>query len=146
MDLEGFELVFPDDNACLEYLEKSRWNGFVVSPFSLTGKVYQCGNGQYRCRDSAKYFTAKTGTIFHNSRIPLKTWFKAIWLMHENPSITSVQLSKDLGLTQKSAWLMQQRIRKQLGIKKRYAKQIPIEHTPVDDKLNLLDWLSAFKR
>lgn len=144
--LNLFEKHFPTENSCLEYLEAVRWNGIVVSPFSITGKVYKCSNGQFRCRDTSRYFSAKTGTIFHNSRIPLKTWFKGIWIMHENPTVTSVQLSKDLGLTQKSAWLMQQRIRKQLGLKKRFVKVKSDESELADDKLNLLDWLSALKK
>lgn len=143
--IQSFENLFPTEKACLDYLEAVRWNGIIVSPFSISGKVYECKNGKYRCQDTSRYFSAKTGTIFHNSRISLRTWFRAIWIMQENPTITSVQLSKDLGLTQKTAWLMQQKIRKQLGLKKRYVPEVKTE-MPADDKLNLLDWLSTLKK
>ncbi len=143
--LERFSQLFPDEKSCLEYLDRTRWNGIVTSPFSPTGKVYECANGMYRCRDTARYFTAKTGTIFHHSRLSLRTWFQAIWLMQENPATTSVALAQTLGITQKSAWFMQQRIRQALGLKKTRQKQIPAAQT-AEDKLNLLDWLSSLKK
>lgn len=144
-DLDSFNRLFPNEKSCEEYLDKTRWNGIVISPFSPTGKVYECANGMYRCRDTARYFTAKTGTIFHHSRLSLRTWFQAIWLMQENPAITSVALAEALGITQKSAWFMQQRIRQALGLKKSRQKHTAAPQT-AEDKLNLLDWLSTLKK
>lgn len=144
-NLNSYNQLFPDEQTCLTYLADIRWQGMVTSPFSPTGKVYECANGQYRCRDSARYFSAKTGTIFQNSRLPLRIWFHAIWLMQQNPTITSVALSKELAITQKSAWLMQQRIREQLGIKKVRTRQAA-EQEPEISKLNLVEWLNSLKK
>jgi transposase-like protein len=146
-NLNDYNRLFPNEDSCLQYLSQVRWNGIVTSPFSPTGKVYECSNGQYRCRDTSRYFTAKTGTIFQHSRLPLRTWFRAIWLMQQNPSITSVALAKELEITQKSAWLMQQRVRKQLGIRKsRATHEIQKSADDAVNKLNLVEWLSSLKK
>jgi hypothetical protein len=55
----------------------------------------------------------KTGTIFDNTKMPLQKWFLAIWLATSHKKgISSLQLAKDIDITQKSAWFMLQRIRK----------------------------------
>jgi len=145
---------FPDEAECLQYLEKLRWNGVVTSPFKPNSKVYYCSDGKYKCRDTGKYFNAKTGTMFHHSRISLQKWFMAIWLMAiEKNAITSVDMAKELGITQKSAWYMMQRIRENFNLKKipptRKRKSQPQETTPeivANDKLNMLDWLNSLKK
>lgn len=83
----------------------------------LIEKVYKCKNNRYRCANSGKYFNVKTGTLFDNTKIPLKKWFLAIWLITSHKKgISSVQLAKDIDVTQKTAWFMLQRIRKCFGI------------------------------
>lgn len=152
--------LFPDEESCMKHLEMMRWNGIVVSPFSQNSKVYHCSDGKYKCRNSGKYFNAKTGTIFHNSRIGLQKWFIAIWIMaiEKNP-ITSVDMAKKLGITQKSAWYMMQRIREYFNLKKarahtpkKAAKLMTdtnlIENTTIADadKLKMIDWLNMLKK
>lgn len=64
-----------------------------------------------------KYFNVKTNTIFHKSSVPLIKWMMAIWLiLTHKKGISSIQLSRDIGVTQKTAWFMSHRIRKALGI------------------------------
>jgi len=148
--------TFPDEHECLRYLEKLRWNGIVTSPFKPNSKVYYCNEGKYKCRDSGKYFNAKTGTMFHHSRISLQKWFMAIWLMAiEKNAITSVDMAKELGITQKSAWYMMQRIRENFSLKKtpttrRKKQYLESEHvvdTMADaDKLNMVEWLKMLKK
>lgn len=152
---------FPDEESCLKHLEMMRWNGIVVSPFSQNSKVYHCSDGKYKCRNSGKYFNAKTGTIFHNSRISLQKWFIAIWIMAiEKNTITSVEMAKQLGITQKSAWYMMQRIRDYFNLKKARAnaprkRMIPNKVAETDsttdilpdaDKLKMIDWLNMLKK
>ena len=70
------------------------------------------------CTAYSMYFNKKyerTGTLFDNTKIELKKWFLAIWLIDSQKSISSVQLSKDVGVTQKTAWFMLQRIRNCFG-------------------------------
>lgn len=108
--------VFSNEEICIRHLEKIRWNGNVVSPFDEASKVYKCKNHRYMCKNTNKYFNVKTGTIFENTKIPLQKWFLAIWLITCNKKgISSLQLSRDLGVTQITAWFMLHRIRKCFG-------------------------------
>ena len=113
------ELVqkFPTEDECYALLEKIRWNGKVVSPFDETSKVYKCKNNKYRCKNTGKYFNVKTNTLFESSNIKLQKWFLAIWIITSHKKgISSIQLSKDINVTQKTAWFILQRIRKCFGI------------------------------
>jgi len=103
--------TFPDEQSCVEHLENLRWHGNIVSPFDPLSKVYVCKNNRYRCKETGKYFNVKTGTLFDNSKVKLQKWFLAIWLItsHEK-DISSIQLSKNIGATQKTAWFLLQKI------------------------------------
>lgn len=104
--------TFPDEQTCIEYLEEYRWHGKVVSPFDPTSKVYKCKGNNYKCRNTGKYFNVKTDTLFHKSPIPLIKWFMAIWVLTTHrKGISSVQLGKEIGVTQKTAWRMGMLIR-----------------------------------
>jgi transposase-like protein len=108
---------FSDEQICIDHLTELRWNGDVVSPFDPSSKVYVCKGNKYRCRNTGKYFNARTETMFDNTKIPLQKWFLAIWIVTSHKKgISSVQLSKDIDITQKSAWFMLQRIRNCFGI------------------------------
>ena len=109
--------AFPTEQSCIEHLEKLRWNGYVVSPFDPTSKVYKCKENRYRCKNTGKYFNVKTNTLFDNTKIELRKWFAAIWLVTSHKKgISSLQLSRDIDVTQKTAWFMLQRIRNCFGI------------------------------
>jgi len=108
--------AFPTEQACIDHLEELRWNGNVVSPFDPESKVYNCKGNKYKCKTSGKYFNVKANTIFDNAKMPLQKWFLAIWLVTSHKKgISSLQLSRDLSITQKSAWFMLQRIRESFG-------------------------------
>lgn len=109
--------VFKDEQICIDHLENLRWNGDVVSPFDYNSKVYKCKGNKYRCKNTGKYFNVKTGTLFDNSKIELQKWFLAIYIITSHKKgISSMQLSKDIAVTQKTAWFMLQRIRNCFGI------------------------------
>ncbi|MBS1771213.1 MAG: IS1595 family transposase [Bacteroidetes bacterium] len=113
------ELVkaFPSEQVCIEHLEQLRWGGNVVSPFDETSKVYKCAGNKYKCKNTGKYFNVRTATLFDNTKIELQTWFVAIYLLTgHKKGISSLQLAKDLNVTQKTAWFMAQRIRNCFGI------------------------------
>ncbi|MBS1777711.1 MAG: IS1595 family transposase [Bacteroidetes bacterium] len=113
------ELVkaFPNEQVCIDHLEQLRWNGVVVSPFYATSKVYKCAGNKYKCKNTGKYFNVRTATLFDNTKIELQTWFVAIYLLTgHKKGISSLQLAKDLNVTQKTAWFMAQRIRNCFGI------------------------------
>ncbi|MBL7690848.1 MAG: IS1595 family transposase [Flavipsychrobacter sp.] len=113
------ELVkaFPTQEVCIKHLEELRWNGNVVSPFDATSKVYKCAGNKYKCKNTGKYFNVCTATLFDNTKIELPTWFLAIYLITSHKKgISSIQLAKDLNVTQKTAWFMNHRIRACFGI------------------------------
>lgn len=115
--LKDLQDAFPTEQRCIDYLEERRWGVKVVSPFDPTSKVYKCKDNKYRCKNTGKYFNVKTKLIFHKISLPLIYWFMAIWLvLSHKKGISSIQLSKDIGVTQKTAWFMLHRIRKALGI------------------------------
>lgn len=108
----NFMLAFPDEESCIRYLEKLRWGDKVVSPFDPTSKVYKCANGKYKCRNTSKYFNVRTGTVFASTKLPLRYWVFAIFMfMSHKRGISSCQLARDLGVTQKTAWNMLHKIR-----------------------------------
>lgn len=110
--LDDLSKVFPDEDACINYLEYMRWKGDVISPFDANSIVYKCAGNKYKCRNSGKYFNVRTGTLFDNTKIELQKWFKAIYLITSSEGdISSVQLSKNIHVTQKTAWLMLDRLR-----------------------------------
>ncbi len=114
-----FELFdqFPTEQSCIDHLEWLRWNGEVVSPWDPASVVYKCKDNKYRCKNTGKYFNVKTNTLFDSTKISLRKWFAAIWLVtcHKR-GVSSMQLSRDIGVTQKTAWFMLHRIRKAFGI------------------------------
>ena len=98
-------------------MEELRWNGNVISPFDATSKVYKCKGNKYRCRNTSKYFNVRTATLFDNTKIELSKWFLAIYIVTSHKKgISSLQLAKDIVVTQKTAWFMLQRIRNCFGI------------------------------
>ncbi|MCV9387324.1 IS1595 family transposase [Reichenbachiella ulvae] len=107
---------FKEEETGKEYYANIRWAGNPTCPHCNTDKAYVTTRG-YKCRNSECYkkFTVKTGTIFENSKIPFRIWFAAIYLATSHKKgISSVQLSIDLGITQKTAWFVLHRIREML--------------------------------
>jgi len=105
---------FPDEEAARLYLEEKRWNGKPVCPFCNTTERIQIRviKGYFRCLSCKKDFTVRVGTIFERSHVPLHKWLYALYLvLIARKGISSLQLSKDIGVTQKTAWFMLQRIR-----------------------------------
>lgn len=108
--------AFPDEATCISHFELIRWEGTPVSPFDATSKVYKTKTG-YMCKNTGKNFNVKTDTLFDNTKMPLQKWFLAIWIVTSHKKgISSLQLGRDLDITQKSAWFMLQRIRNCFGI------------------------------
>ena len=130
--------TFPDEQSCIDHLESLRWvDADVVSPFDTFSKVYKCANNRYRCKETGKYFNVKTSTLFDNSKIELQKWFLAIWLVTSHKKgISSIQLSKDIGVTQKTAWFMLQRIRNCFGFDNdnNLSNEVEVDETYVGGK------------
>ncbi|WP_264538062.1 IS1595 family transposase [Flavobacterium sp. N1736] len=108
-----------NDKACREHLEKLRWNGEPICPHcgSQRDNHYRIkkrgeDKGYYKCKDCRLPFSVTIGTIFEKSTIPLDKWFIAIFKFTTNrKGISSYELMRELGVTQKTAWFMLSRIR-----------------------------------
>ena len=107
---------FKDEATCIEYYENIRWSGNPVCPHCGHDKTYKTNRG-HKCanKECYKKFTVKVGTIFESSKIPLRTWFAAIFLCTTSKKgVSSVQLAEQLDITQKTAWFLLHRIREML--------------------------------
>ena len=128
--------AFPDEQACINHLEKLRWNGVVLSPFDPHSKVYDCKGHQYKCKNTGKYFNVKTGTLFEGTKVSLQKWFIAIYLItSHSKGISSIQLSKNIDVTQKTSWFMLQRIMNCFGIdSKGLDNEVEVDETYIGGK------------
>lgn len=112
---------FPDEGTARLHMENRRWGGAPVCPHCGSNRRMhkQARNGMdgyYRCPDCSKVFTVRTGTIMERSHVPLHKWLYAFYLVvTARKGVSSLQLSKELGVTQKTAWFMLQRIRDACG-------------------------------
>ncbi|MFX0132961.1 MAG: IS1595 family transposase [Candidatus Hodarchaeota archaeon] len=105
--------MFPDEKSARIYLEEKRWNGTVTCPHCNSERIQvRKREGYFRCLDCTKDFTVRTGTIFERSHIPLDKWLHTMYLLvTARKGIASLELSKIIGVTQKSCWFMLHRIR-----------------------------------
>ena len=117
--ISTFELfdIFPDQEAARAYLEDRLWPD---GPKCLTCKsgerITVRKGGFYRCNACQLDFTIRTGTIFERSHVPLHKWLYAMYLLvTARKGISSMQLAKEIGITQKSAWFVLCRLRQACG-------------------------------
>jgi transposase-like protein len=105
--------MFPDQESAREYLESRLWPKGAHCPVcGLRDRVTARKAGYYRCNQCLEDFTVRTGTIFERSHVPLHKWVYAMYLLiTSRKGISSMQLSKEIGITQKSAWFVLQRLR-----------------------------------
>jgi transposase-like protein len=104
---------FKDESTCTAYLEQQRWGDKVCCPHCGHDKVYRTNRG-FKCAANTCYkkFTAISGTPFENTKIKLRHWFAAMYLISAHKKgISSYQIGRDLNICQKSAWFMNHRIR-----------------------------------
>lgn len=106
--------VFSDEQKCTDHFALLRFkNGSYCPHCNSTRKIHKFSDSiRYKCADCRKQFTAKVGTIFEESKVPLQKWYIAFYLATScKQGISSLQLSKEIDVTQKTAWFMVQRIR-----------------------------------
>ena len=104
---------FNTKEKCQQAIIESRWSdGDVVCPYCGAHHCSKRGDGRFRCNHCLKNFSCLVGTIFENTKLPLIKWFVAMYLISSHKKgISSHQLSRDLDITQASAWYMLQKIR-----------------------------------
>lgn len=133
-----FELFqrFPDQEAARVYIEGRLWPEGPKCPVCGLGERITARKGKegfYQCVQCKEDFTVRTGTIFERSHIPLHKWIYAMYLLvTARKGISSLQLSKEIGITQKSAWFVLHRLREACGSDlKKLAGIIEIDETYV---------------
>lgn len=106
-------LYFSDADACLEFVKQMRWPDGVVCPRCECKEVgFISTRRTWKCKRCKKQFTAKVGTIFEDSPIGFEKWLPALWLIASAKNgISSYELHRAIGVTQKTAWFMLHRIR-----------------------------------
>lgn len=110
---------FADERVCRQHFAEQRWgnNAPTCHHCGTIGAYVIEGGKRYKCasKECGKKFSVTTGTIFENTKLPLSVWFTAIYLAaNHSKGISSVQLAKDLGISQKSSWFVLSRIREML--------------------------------
>jgi len=112
-----FFKLFPDEETARQHIEQRRWNGTPACPkcgyVERQYKQRRDGKeGYYLCYQCKAVYTVRTGTPFERSHVPLHKWLYAVYLLvTARKGISSLQLSKELGVRQGTAWFMLQRIR-----------------------------------
>ena len=105
--------LYPDVESARKYLESRLWpKGTICPKCKGKEKITTRKGGFYRCNPCHLDFTVRTGTIFERSHVPLHKWLYAMYLLvTARKGISSLQLGKEIGITQKSAWFVLQRLR-----------------------------------
>lgn len=109
--------LFPDNESARLYLEDRLWPSGPICPECKSGeRITARKTGYYQCNACKFIFTVRTGTIFGRSHIPLHKWIYSMYLLvTSRKGISSMQLAKEIGVTQKSAWFMLCRLREACG-------------------------------
>src|SRR6202049_2814823 len=122
--LEALRNAAVSESLAVEFLEKQRWGTTPACPRCGAVEVYKMmgRDGQrnkdyrWRCRGCKELFTVRTGTVFEESRLPLRIWVYAFWkACSSKKGISALQLSRELEITHKSALFILRRIRHGLG-------------------------------
>lgn len=120
-----FDAYFSSELTCALHFEKQRWNGTPTCPTCGSEHYYRFKTRlkhpelkeykDFQCKACGKKYSVLTGTIFESSKIPLRKWFYALYKMTASKKpISSHELARELGTTQKTAWFILHRLRESL--------------------------------
>src|SRR5487761_144414 len=117
LTVQQFQSQFSSEEQCLQYLSAHRWpQGFVCPRCGGGSRGYMRAKRVHECRACGYQCSVTAGTIFHKTRVPLTGWFWAIYRMSQDKKgISALQLSKEIGVSYPTAWLMQHKIRKAMA-------------------------------
>jgi transposase-like protein len=110
-----FDLLaaFPDEQSCIDHVRAFRWRDGEFCPLCGGTRIYHFSDRKtFKCGECRQRFSIKVGTIFEDTKLPLRKWFMAIWMITNHPKgIASTTMAKDLKVTQKTAWFVLHRVR-----------------------------------
>jgi transposase-like protein len=111
-------LYFTDADNCLKYMAQRRWPDGVSCPTcGRTDVSFLANQRKWQCKSAhaKRQFSAKVGTIFEDSPLGLEKWLPAVWIITSAKNgVSSYEIARSLGVTQKTAWFMLHRIREAL--------------------------------
>ena len=115
MDILTFFRQFPNDSAAEAWFVSRRWPDGIVCPHCNERNIQTAAKHPempYRCRTCRKYFSVKTGSIMHSSKLGYQQWALALYLLTTSKKgISSADLGRKLGISRKAAWHLSHRIR-----------------------------------
>ncbi|MDQ2839962.1 MAG: transposase [Acidobacteriota bacterium] len=138
--LQEAVIYFADPTNCREYLVARRWPKGVACPRCGSSNVLFLEKyNRWHCREkhTAPQFTLKTGTIMEDSPVGLDKWLTAMWqIVNCKNGISSYEVHRAIGITQKSAWFLDHRIRLALtmGTINKFSGQIEADETFIGGK------------
>lgn len=108
---------FGTQDECFKYLEQEKWQGVPQCPYCQSKRSTKRKNTfRHKCNNCNNSFSVLVGTIMEGTKLPLSKWFVAMCLMlHAKKGISSLQLSRDIGVNKNTAWYMQKRIRQAMN-------------------------------
>ena len=117
IDLIAFMKRFQTEEQCREVLYRLRWPNGIVCPKCSSTRHYKVKSRHlYHCAQCQYQISATANTIFHKSQVPLVKWFAAIFLMaHDKRGVSGAKLSRDIGVSYPTAWLMLHKLRKAMS-------------------------------
>ena len=110
--------VFNDEDKAVQFFEANRWPNGRHCPRCNSKDTYSHKSKKYfyHCRDCRKPFSCKMNTVMHASNVPVSTWLYAMYkLTVSRKGISSLQMAKELGVTQKTSWFIMQRLKEACG-------------------------------
>jgi transposase-like protein len=111
---QEFRDWFPDDDACLEYLEVLRWPDGFVCPVCECTEAWRTGRKMWMCASCKRKTSVTAGTIFHRSHTPISTWFAAAWFVTSSKNgVSAKSLEQQLGFgSYETAWAWLHKLRR----------------------------------
>jgi transposase-like protein len=116
ISLYSFFKKFPDEESVVKFYEAQRWNTGVRCPFCDKKEYVKAVASKkpqpYHCSECRKYFSVRVGTVMEASKVSLRSWLLLTYMMTSaRKGISSCQVAREIGVTQKTAWFMMQRVR-----------------------------------
>ena len=104
---------YSDEQVCIDAVAKMRWPDGPQCPACLAKEPYYLKTQKrFKCRECRRQFSVKLGSIFEDSPIPLQKWLPAMWMLSNcKNGVSSWEIHRALGVTQKTAWFMLHRVR-----------------------------------
>lgn len=135
---------FSDPDICLSFMVGIRWPNGITCPRCGSAEVRFIGTRRlWECKTThpKRQFSVKVGTIFEDSPISLEKWLAAIWMLaNAKNGVSSYEVHRSLGVTQKTAWFMLHRIRlaMQTGTFQKFSGQVEVDETFIGGKARFM--------